>query len=176
MRALEWVLGTQTQNGDLYIISNLQDKMWVLVTQLCPILCKPMDCSLPGSSALGILQVRILEWLVSSGSRDQTQCCFMVGRLFTSEPPGKTLTKEPWIQNVNPFPTGISKEIWLAYTTKILKSVSAFKTSGTVNFTCVREAYSSYQCCSIYAFLWSARVTTFWNKSALRNSKIRLQK
>ena len=32
------------------------------VTQLCLILCDPMDCSLPGSSIHGILQARILEW------------------------------------------------------------------------------------------------------------------
>ena len=32
-------------------------------TQLCPTLCSPMDCSLPGSSVHGILQVRMLEWL-----------------------------------------------------------------------------------------------------------------
>ena len=32
------------------------------VAQLCPTLCDPMDCSLPGSSLHGILQARILEW------------------------------------------------------------------------------------------------------------------
>ena len=31
--------------------------------QSCPTLCKPMDCSLPGSSVHGISQARILEWL-----------------------------------------------------------------------------------------------------------------
>ena len=35
--------------------------MKVLVTQSCPALCHPMDCSLPGSSGHGILQARILE-------------------------------------------------------------------------------------------------------------------
>ena len=30
--------------------------------QLCPTLCNPMDCSLPGSSVHGIFQARILEW------------------------------------------------------------------------------------------------------------------
>ena len=34
-----------------------------LVTQLCMTLCDPMDCSPPGSSVHGILQVRILEWV-----------------------------------------------------------------------------------------------------------------
>ena len=32
------------------------------VTQSCPTLNDPMDCSLPGSSALGIFQARVLEW------------------------------------------------------------------------------------------------------------------
>ena len=31
------------------------------VAQSCPTLCYPMDCSLPGSSVLGIFQARILE-------------------------------------------------------------------------------------------------------------------
>ena len=34
-------------------------KVKVLVAQSCPTLCDPMDCSPPGSSVLGILQVRI---------------------------------------------------------------------------------------------------------------------
>ena len=36
------------------------------VTQLCPILCNPMGCSLPGFSIHGILQARILEWITIS--------------------------------------------------------------------------------------------------------------
>ena len=32
------------------------------VTQSCPTLSDPMDCSLPGSSIHGILQARVLEW------------------------------------------------------------------------------------------------------------------
>ena len=53
--------------------------MKVLVTQVCPTLLNSMDCSLPGLSVCGILQARILEWVVipfSSGysqPRDQTQ-------------------------------------------------------------------------------------------------------
>ena len=37
-----------------------QGKVKVKVAQLCPTLCNPMDCSLPGSSVHGILQARIL--------------------------------------------------------------------------------------------------------------------
>ena len=43
--------------------------MCVLVAQSCPTLYNPMDCSLPGSSVHGILQVKILEWFATSSSR-----------------------------------------------------------------------------------------------------------
>ena len=32
------------------------------VTQMCPTLSNPMDCSPPGSSVHGIFQARVLEW------------------------------------------------------------------------------------------------------------------
>ena len=35
--------------------------------QLCPTLCDPVDCSLPGSSVHGIFQARVLEWVAFSG-------------------------------------------------------------------------------------------------------------
>ena len=38
--------------------------------QSCPTLCNPMDHSPPGSSAQGILQARILEWVALPFSRD----------------------------------------------------------------------------------------------------------
>ena len=44
-----------------------------LVTQSCPTLCNPMDCSLPGSSVRGILQARILEWVAMPSSRGSSQ-------------------------------------------------------------------------------------------------------
>ena len=37
-------------------------KLCVLVTQLYPTVCDPVDCSPPGSSVDEILQARILEW------------------------------------------------------------------------------------------------------------------
>ena len=42
------------------------------VTQLCLSLCKPMDCSTPGSSVHGIFQTRILEWVAISYSRESS--------------------------------------------------------------------------------------------------------
>ena len=45
----------------------------VLVAELCPTLCDPMDCSSPGSSVHGILQARILEWVAFPFSRGSSQ-------------------------------------------------------------------------------------------------------
>ena len=45
----------------------------VLVTQLFLTLCDPMDCSLPGSSIHGMLQVRTLEWVAMLSSRRSSQ-------------------------------------------------------------------------------------------------------
>ena len=42
----------------------------VLVAQLIPTLCDPMDHSQPGSSVHGILQARILKWVAILFSRD----------------------------------------------------------------------------------------------------------
>ena len=49
-----------------------------LLLRLCPALCDPVDCSLPGSSVHGVSQARTLEWVAisflraSSRPRDQT--------------------------------------------------------------------------------------------------------
>ena len=58
------------------------------VTQLCPALCDPMDCSLPGSSVHGILQAKTLEWVAtpffrgSSQPGDWTQVTCIASRFF----------------------------------------------------------------------------------------------
>ena len=55
------------------------------VAQLCPTLCDAMDYTVHG-----ILQARILEWIVfpfsrgSSQTRDQNQVSFIAGEFFTS--------------------------------------------------------------------------------------------
>ena len=45
----------------------------VLIAQSYPILCDPMDCSLPGSSVHGILQARILESVAILFSKGSSQ-------------------------------------------------------------------------------------------------------
>ena len=71
------------------------ERKWKLITQWCPTLCDPMDCSPPGSSVKGILQARILKWVAisfsrgSSWPRNWTQVSCIAGRLFTDRVTGK---------------------------------------------------------------------------------------
>ena len=44
------------------------------VTQSCPTLCDPMDCSLPGFSVHGIFQARVLEWVAISLKGNAKEC------------------------------------------------------------------------------------------------------
>ena len=61
----------------------------VLITQSCPTLCNPMNCSPPGSSVHGIFQASVLEWVAisfSKGSfrpRDLTWVSCIAGIFFT---------------------------------------------------------------------------------------------
>ena len=67
----------------------------MLVTQSCPNVYGPMDCSLSGPSVHGILQARILEWVAiffsrgSSQPRDWTQVSCIAGRFLTIWASGK---------------------------------------------------------------------------------------
>ena len=71
------------------------------VAQLCPALCGPMDCSLPGSSVHGTLQTRVLEWAAISSSRgssrprNETHVFCTAGGCFTTESSGKPHTHRP---------------------------------------------------------------------------------
>ena len=54
------------QNNKRHVQYNINgQRIWIDTShQSCPTLCDPMDCSPPGSSVHGILQARILEWVV----------------------------------------------------------------------------------------------------------------
>ena len=72
---------------------HFESEVQVLVAQSCPILCDPIDCSLPGSSVHGILQARILEWVPIPFSRGSSRHRIEPGSPALqagspSEPPG----------------------------------------------------------------------------------------
>ena len=54
--------GENTGVGCHFLLQCMQVESESEVAQSCPTLRDPMDCSLPGSSAYGIFQARVLEW------------------------------------------------------------------------------------------------------------------
>ena len=54
--------GKNTGVGCHFLLQCMKVKSESEVTQLCPTLSDPMDCSLTGSSVHGIFQARLLEW------------------------------------------------------------------------------------------------------------------
>ena len=59
-RTLEWVAISSSNAWKWKVKVNAAAAAKSL--QLCPTLCNPIDCSLPGSSIHGIFQARVLEW------------------------------------------------------------------------------------------------------------------
>ena len=62
----------------------------------CPTLCDPIDGRPPGSSVLGILQARILEWVAISFSNacmhaKLLQSCLTLCDPIDSSPPGSSV-------------------------------------------------------------------------------------
>ena len=55
--------GKNTGVGCHFPLQCMKVKSESEVAQSCPTLLDPMDCSLPGSSAHGIFQARVLEWV-----------------------------------------------------------------------------------------------------------------
>ena len=54
--------GKDTGVGFHFLLQGMKVKSESEVTESCPTLSDPMDCSLPGSSVHGIFQARVLEW------------------------------------------------------------------------------------------------------------------
>ena len=76
------------------VLSEFVNVRACLVTQSCPTLCDPIDCSPAGSSVHGILQARIWEWVAIPFSRGSSRLgneprspTLQVDSL-SSEPPG----------------------------------------------------------------------------------------
>ena len=58
--------GKNTGVGCHFLLQCMKVKSESEISQLCPTLSDPMDCSLPGSSVHGSFQVRVLEWVASA--------------------------------------------------------------------------------------------------------------
>ena len=111
--SLTWILYAGTPQSsilnNLFSISTFSVCVCVCarVSQSCPTLCDPMDCSPPHSSIQGILQARILEWVAipfskgSSQPRDRTWVSCIAGRFFTVWAPREAHTSNTAFQKVS---------------------------------------------------------------------------
>ena len=54
--------GKNTGVGCHFLLQRMKMKSESEVTQSCPTLSNPVDCSPPGSSVHGVFQARVLEW------------------------------------------------------------------------------------------------------------------
>ena len=91
-----------------------------MLLQSCPTLCHPVDYNPPGSSVHGVLQARILEWVVMPSSRGSSRprgqshmSCLRHWQMvsFTTSATWEVPTKTPWSQindkiNFKGFPGG----------------------------------------------------------------------
>ena len=67
--------GRNTGVGCHFLLQCMKVKSEREVTQSCPTVRDPMDCSLPGSSIHGIFQARILEWGAIAFSTNDLPTC-----------------------------------------------------------------------------------------------------
>ena len=62
------ILQARTRVGCHFLLQGVEVKSESEVVQSCLTLRDPVDCSLPGSSAHGIFQARVLEWAATAFS------------------------------------------------------------------------------------------------------------
>ena len=67
--------GKNTGVGCHFLLQCMKVKSESEVTQSCPTLSDPMDCSPPGSSTRGIFQARVLEWGAIAFSDSKEPAC-----------------------------------------------------------------------------------------------------
>ena len=142
------------------------------VTQWCPTLCDPVDCSLPGSSVHGILQARILEWVAISSSRgchffllpgDAISSSFLTQGLNSSL---LHLLHCRWILNY--WATWEVHSPWYI-TTKYIKSTKFFKLLPCARHSSKRPFSSPLQPCEVVIIIASCSRRGSFNSGRLKN-------
>ena len=132
---MEWEWGDAAKRWRrFYILQHHYCKcVCVLVTQSCPTLCDPMNCSLPGFSVYGNLQARILEWIAipfsrgSSWPRDQTLVSWIADRFFTIWATGKSFIIARYPVNPNKLTEDVAMSMFFFlanHTIHIIQEIS----------------------------------------------------
>ena len=117
-RTLEWVAH--------FLLQCMKVKSEMEVTQSCPTLHDPMDCSPPGSSVHGILQTRILEW---------GAIAFISNAYIYTCHTGKHLGSQFPNQGLNLCPPAVEAQSLNHWTTREVPNANSF---------CLLNAFGSY--------------------------------
>ena len=116
LRSRKWQENASLMWAQLY---NRWECIRCLVAQSCPALFDPMDCSPPASSVHGILQERILEWVVIPSPGDlpnpgiepaSSVSPVLQADSLPTEPSGKPITDG--LEDSFPFCTNNVTLIW----------------------------------------------------------------
>ena len=104
--------GKNTGVGCHFLLQGMKVKSESEVTQSCPTLSNPMDCSLRGSSIHEIFQPRVLEWVAIAFSYDKLHfilpsffwLCHMACRILVPRP-GIEFMPLQWKSGLNHWTT-----------------------------------------------------------------------
>ena len=98
--------GKNTGVGCHFLLQCMKVKSESEVTQLCPTLSDHMDCSLTGSSILGIFQARVLEWdaIAFSNELSRVQLFATPWTAAYQAPPSMGFSRQEYWSGL-PFPT-----------------------------------------------------------------------
>ena len=120
--------GKNTGVGCHFLLQCMKVKSESEVTQSCPTLHEPMDCSPPGSSVHGIFQARVLEWGAISFSDCKSSVQYKINKRYPcdSDPQLKfgTIACNDLFPIRFKFHSRVSKLKWLTKSTKIAAEYS----------------------------------------------------
>ena len=103
--------GQNTGVGCHFLLQCMKVKSESEVTQSCPTLSDPMDCSPPGSSVHGIFQARVLEWSAiafSSAPLQKPSKCFVAFAHSPFTRPESSLRKAALTISTSPPKTSVA--------------------------------------------------------------------
>ena len=111
-------LGKNTGVGCHVLLQCMKVKSESEVAQSCLTLSNPMDCSLPGSSAHGIFQARVLEWVAIAFSDNlirpkhlESMKIFLGGLFICLYALSMVMKHSKFLTNIDVY-TNFNPEIW----------------------------------------------------------------
>ena len=140
------------------------------VAQSCPTLCDPIDCSPPGYSVHGILQVRTMEWVAISSSNawkwkvkvKSFSCVRLLATLWTAAyqaPPSMGLSRQEYCSGV-PLPSPFFCEIQPKHI-----AVPATVAAAVYDVLSWQSLYLASICWFLEFFFFFYKFCYFWNTS-----------